>query len=99
MTWKPDEVSACGGEDVGGVRNVHRLANPVQNHKADSTFDDERMVTIGNNVAEAHTTNRVEGEPRFHTDVHRDPVEIERTLKRPVGPDDERRRPATDAGD
>src|SRR5436305_1095004 len=64
-----DHVAALRGEDVRRVARPHRTAIPVQCDEADTALDDQAVMTIGDDLTEAHPSNRVEREPRFHPDV------------------------------
>ena len=64
-----DNKSRLWREDAGGVAGPYDPTRPIECHEADAPLDDQRVPVAGNHVAESHSPDRVEREPRFHADV------------------------------
>ena len=67
------------------VAGAERPARRIDRDEAQTAFDDERVMTAGDDLSEAHPPNRVEREPRLHPDVDGHAVEHDDVAEGPAG--------------
>src|SRR5581483_1971850 len=78
------DVSRERREDVRSICRANGSAGVIERDEADTSFYDQRVLPVCDDVTESHPPNCVGREPRLHSDLHVHPIDFDVAIERPA---------------